>query len=66
MNLVLFSKKGPVLFLLGFSIFSIWKSCFFAFNFFYSMVTSVDILGETGKFISSFVIFVPFFSFTDC
>lgn len=31
------------------------------FNFFYSMVTSVGILGETGKFISSFVIFVPLF-----
>lgn len=71
MSLVFFflkKKKGPVLFLLGFTTLSIWKSyglvfLFFSppFNFFYSMVTSVGILGETGKFISSFVIFVPLF-----
>lgn len=58
-------KKGPVLFLLGFTTLSIWKSYGLVFsppfNFFYSMVTSVGILGETGKFISSFVIFVPLF-----
>lgn len=57
MSLVIFSKKGPVLFLLGLSLFSVWKSYIFAFHLFYSMATSVGILGETVSLISSFVIF---------